>query len=190
MEDQKWEMEDKLADALEERTGVAARGMHGFYSNLLTKNIAMGGDVTTSAVSAYTAGSRRQQKHLGEEDGERAGGEGAGEREERGAQGTGEVEERQRKRPIESERRNVEESSEREQEAEKRRKVEPEMQQTDPPIAASEGSLVPTHTPAPPLPTPTLEPVPVASKETLILSAKERYLQRKLQQQQQAASEG
>jgi hypothetical protein len=185
MEDQKWEMEDKLADALEERTGVAARGMHGFYSNLLTKNIAMGGDVTTSAVSAYTAGSRRQQKHLGEEDGEGVGGEGAGEREERGAQDTGEAEERQRKRPIESERQNVEQSSEREQEAEKRRKVEPEIQQTA--IAALEGSLVPTLTPAPPLPTP--EPVPVASKETLILSAKERYLQRKLQQQQ-AASEG
>lgn len=35
--------------------------MQGFYSNLLTKNVSMGSDVATSAVSAYTAGSRRQQ---------------------------------------------------------------------------------------------------------------------------------
>ena len=34
--------------------------MHGFYANLLTKNIAMGGDVVQSAVSSYTAGSQRQ----------------------------------------------------------------------------------------------------------------------------------
>lgn len=34
--------------------------MQGFYANLLTKNISMGGDVS-SAVSAYTAGSHRQQ---------------------------------------------------------------------------------------------------------------------------------
>ena len=34
--------------------------MQGFYSNLLTKNVAVGGDVTSSALSAYTAGSNRQ----------------------------------------------------------------------------------------------------------------------------------
>jgi predicted phosphatase len=33
--------------------------MQGFYQNLLTKNVAMGGDVEGSAVSAYTAGSKR-----------------------------------------------------------------------------------------------------------------------------------
>ncbi|CAM9948698.1 unnamed protein product, partial [Laminaria digitata] len=30
-----------------------------FYSNLITKNIAMGGDVEKSANSAFTAGSKR-----------------------------------------------------------------------------------------------------------------------------------
>ena len=68
MEDQKWEYEDRLADAVEKNTTVESRGMHGFMSNLLTKNIAMGADVERSAVSAYTAGSSRQQKKLNEEE--------------------------------------------------------------------------------------------------------------------------
>jgi hypothetical protein len=34
--------------------------MQGFYANLLTKNVAMGGDVDAHAVSVYTAGSARQ----------------------------------------------------------------------------------------------------------------------------------
>ena len=38
--------------------------MHGFYANLLTKNVAMGGNVEGSAVSAYTAGSQRNA-HMG-----------------------------------------------------------------------------------------------------------------------------
>ena len=42
--------------------------MHGFYSNLLTKNIAFGGDVETVATSAYTAGSKRQNKNLRNDD--------------------------------------------------------------------------------------------------------------------------
>jgi hypothetical protein len=33
--------------------------MEGFYANLLTKNIAMGGDVSAHAVSVHTAGSAR-----------------------------------------------------------------------------------------------------------------------------------
>ena len=33
--------------------------MQGFYANLLTKNVAMGGNVQGSALSAYTAGSQR-----------------------------------------------------------------------------------------------------------------------------------
>lgn len=41
---------------------MRSQGMHGFYSNLLTKNVAMGGDVEESALSAYTAGSHRQSK--------------------------------------------------------------------------------------------------------------------------------
>lgn len=38
-------------------------GMQGFYKNLLTKNVALGGDVDAHAVSVYTAGSARQS-HL------------------------------------------------------------------------------------------------------------------------------
>jgi len=67
MEDRKWEYEDRIADEVEKRTGAESRGMHGFFSNLLTKNIAMGGDVQ-HAVSAYTAGSDRQRRRMEEED--------------------------------------------------------------------------------------------------------------------------
>lgn len=35
--------------------------MQGFYANLLTKNISMGGDIERNSVSAYTAGSKRQR---------------------------------------------------------------------------------------------------------------------------------
>jgi hypothetical protein len=174
MEDQKWEMEDKLADALEQRTGVAERGMHGFYSNLLTKNIAMGGDVTSSAVSAYTAGSRRQQIHLGEDEKESGGG---GVREGEGDGGVAEatsIEERQsKKRPTE-----IEDRRESEQEDEKRRKVDPAMEQIPSPPRA----VIVSPPPAP--------ITAAVSKETLIMSAKERYLQRKIQQQQSASLEG
>jgi coiled-coil domain-containing protein 55 len=66
IEQEKWQ----LAQALEEQKEKAAEehmkkqgsalggGMAGFYSNLLTKNIAMGGDVG-NATSAFTAGSKR-----------------------------------------------------------------------------------------------------------------------------------
>jgi hypothetical protein len=50
-----------LSLQVEEQTGAGKQGMHGFYSNLLSKNIAFGGDVQASATSAYTAGSERQQ---------------------------------------------------------------------------------------------------------------------------------
>ncbi len=49
-----------LADKLEQQTDVRKSGMQGFYTNLLTKNISMGGDVDANALSAYTAGSVRQ----------------------------------------------------------------------------------------------------------------------------------
>ena len=51
----------RLAEQLEENTDVRKKGMHGFYANLLTKNIAMGGNVE-NAVSVYTAGSNRQNQ--------------------------------------------------------------------------------------------------------------------------------
>jgi coiled-coil domain-containing protein 55 len=66
IEQEKWQ----LAQELEEQKEKAAEenmkkqgsalggGMAGFYSNLLTKNIAMGGDVG-NATSAFTAGSKR-----------------------------------------------------------------------------------------------------------------------------------
>lgn len=60
-EDAKWEYEDRLAERVEASTDVRGRGMAGFYANLLTKNIAMGGALE-SAVSAYTAGSERHAR--------------------------------------------------------------------------------------------------------------------------------
>lgn len=41
--------------------------MHGFYANLLTKNISMGGNVE-NAVSVFTAGSSRQNHVVSSED--------------------------------------------------------------------------------------------------------------------------
>jgi hypothetical protein len=168
MEDQKWEIEDKIADEIDRRTGASSQGMHGFYANLLTKNIAMGGDVTESAVSAYTAGSRRQQLRLGEEVSQSE--EGAkkamvdaspkGRSEEEKAPLP--VPEEQRKRP------NVDPDPAISDRDDKRRKVE---------LAKAEESTEPKPVPAP-------TPEPVISKAELILSAKERYLQRKRQQQQ------
>jgi len=63
LEDQKWQYEEKLMDEIDKRTNVQNKGMHGFYSNLLTKNISMGGDVIENAISSFTAGSQRQ-KHV------------------------------------------------------------------------------------------------------------------------------
>lgn len=65
MEKEKWEQEDRRQEVLDQQHGVAARGMHGFYSNLLTKNVSVGSDVKSSALSAYTAGSDRQQMVAG-----------------------------------------------------------------------------------------------------------------------------
>lgn len=56
----------RLAEKLEESNDVRKKGMHGFYANLLTKNIAMGGNVE-NALSVYTAGSNRQNKVVNEE---------------------------------------------------------------------------------------------------------------------------
>ncbi len=61
-----WDYEDKLAEEIEKRQDVKVKGMAGFYSNLMTKNIAIGGDVEKNAISAYTAGSMRGEKVLGE----------------------------------------------------------------------------------------------------------------------------
>jgi len=67
-EDQKWNYEDRLADEIEMKTDVRSAGMQGFYSNLFTKNVALGGDVTKSALSAYTAGSQRQKMFTANDD--------------------------------------------------------------------------------------------------------------------------
>ena len=61
-ESRKWDMEDQRAAELEEKTTATSAGMHGFYANLLTKNIATGADVSKAAVSSYTHGSRRNAK--------------------------------------------------------------------------------------------------------------------------------
>lgn len=53
-ESRKWDAHDRVADAIEKKTTAESAGMHGFYSNLLTKNVGMGADVAKNAVSAYT----------------------------------------------------------------------------------------------------------------------------------------
>ncbi|KAG5184246.1 coiled-coil domain-containing protein 55-domain containing protein, partial [Tribonema minus] len=61
MEQKKWEVAQEREaerEAQAEADMKRGGGMTAFYSNLLTKNIAMGGDVA-NATSAFTAGSRR-----------------------------------------------------------------------------------------------------------------------------------
>ena len=61
-ESRKWDAEDARAAELEEQTSASSAGMHGFYANLLTKNIGMGADVDKAAVSSYTHGSKRNAR--------------------------------------------------------------------------------------------------------------------------------
>lgn len=74
METQKWETIDRLEEEAarrreEEAGGKGApgggSGMDAFFSNLLTKNIAMGADVKVAARSAYTVGSKQQESAFG-----------------------------------------------------------------------------------------------------------------------------
>ncbi|GLE01474.1 hypothetical protein PINS_up010304 [Pythium insidiosum] len=62
MEMKRWDEEDARLDAVEAAEDVTKRGteaMAGFYSNLLTKNIAMGSDASSSR-SAYTVGGKKE----------------------------------------------------------------------------------------------------------------------------------
>ncbi|DAZ95342.1 TPA: hypothetical protein N0F65_002527 [Lagenidium giganteum] len=70
MEMKRWDEEDARMDKLEAEEDVTKRGsdaMAGFYSNLLTKNIAMGGD-ESNARSAYTVGKDKSQTTRREDD--------------------------------------------------------------------------------------------------------------------------
>ncbi|CAM9963385.1 unnamed protein product [Discosporangium mesarthrocarpum] len=61
MEQKKWELQQQLEEAWETSMAVEKKGMGSFYSNLMSKNIAMGGDVEKLAQSAFTTGSRRHE---------------------------------------------------------------------------------------------------------------------------------
>lgn len=39
-DEKKWQYEDKLSDAVEQKTDYRSKGMHGFYANLMSKNVA------------------------------------------------------------------------------------------------------------------------------------------------------
>jgi len=39
-DEKKWEYEDKLIDIVEQKTDFRSKGMHGFYANLMSKNVA------------------------------------------------------------------------------------------------------------------------------------------------------
>lgn len=62
VEMKRWDDEDRRLDAIEAANDVTKQGEHalaGFYANLMTRNIAMGGDAA-QATSAYTAGGRKR----------------------------------------------------------------------------------------------------------------------------------
>ncbi len=62
MEKRKWELREAVEEKKEEKAREAmlgGGGLTGFYSNLLTKNIAMGGSVEEHAKSSFTSGSKR-----------------------------------------------------------------------------------------------------------------------------------
>jgi len=61
-----WEKAEREEAEREARNDVTKTGMMGFYSNLLTKNIAMGGDVK-NAQSSFTVGSKQSKKMTGDE---------------------------------------------------------------------------------------------------------------------------
>lgn len=61
-ESRKWDAVDQRDDAVERKTTAEVAGMHSFYANLLTKNIAAGADVKTAALSSYTHGSRAHDR--------------------------------------------------------------------------------------------------------------------------------
>ncbi len=62
IEKRKWELREAMEEKKEEKARDAmlgGGGLTGFYSNLLTKNIAMGGSVEEHAKSSFTSGSKR-----------------------------------------------------------------------------------------------------------------------------------
>ncbi len=62
IEKRKWELREAMEEKKEEDARDAmleGGGLTGFYSNLLTKNIAMGGSVEKHAKSSFTSGSKR-----------------------------------------------------------------------------------------------------------------------------------
>lgn len=60
-----WLYEEKLQEELDRNNDVRKKGMSGFYSNLLTKNISVGGDIS-SATSSYTTGGHRNDRLIDE----------------------------------------------------------------------------------------------------------------------------
>ncbi len=135
--------------------------MHGFYANLLTKNIAMGSDVSTSAVSAYTAGSERMKMRLGEED---------------PSPPLEDPETNTSKRMLDKE----DPSDEIKEKKIKLQESSPSVPEPVPAVPIVEAA------PAPPVQPSAAPSEPQKTKEEIILSAKERYLKRKQQQQQNA----
>lgn len=64
-ESRKWDAEDAKETSKTERATTGS--MHGFYANLMTKNIAVGADLS-AAVSAYTHGSERHKRMVASPD--------------------------------------------------------------------------------------------------------------------------
>ncbi|CAN0001665.1 unnamed protein product [Ascophyllum nodosum] len=79
VEQRKWELQQRLEDEKEQRQDVTNKGMDGFYSSLITKNIAMGGGGEKSASLAASRTEPNRQGGAGNDEVHRGGsGEKAG----------------------------------------------------------------------------------------------------------------
>ena len=181
LEEKKWEYEDKLEAELEKREEKAKQsgGLVGFYSNLLTKNIAYGGDVASSAISAYTAGSQRQEKYLRtNSDIETPPSEGADNiiNSSSSSKKEGEGTPRLGEQHTGEERKEEREKEERTHIRDEATRVSSQLESRDTHIKEESGVIISREK------APTTGPIDVVTnKEEVILSARQRYLERKKQ---------
>jgi coiled-coil domain-containing protein 55 len=167
VEMKRWEDEDKRLDALEAANDVTKQGEHalaGFYANLMTRNIAMGGDAA-HASSKYTAGRGREdderkpkRSKADEEDPRAASGD---RKDERGTESDGQRRARSDSREYHDERRARQEDQPPSQESSERGSAEPSK-----PVATRVAET---------------EAEPKPSKEDSIAAARARFLARKAQ---------
>ncbi|KAF1318796.1 hypothetical protein FI667_g13630, partial [Globisporangium splendens] len=157
MERKKWDDEDARLDAIEEAEDVTKRGERGmadFYANLLNNNIAMGGNASALAKSAYTAGrSKADERDDSDND--------------RDKEQASSKQDDERRRREKHERRDDEEEGEKTEKTEKKRR-RPEEDEVNELHATKKSAPVTEAVTA-----------PAPSKDEVISAAKARFLARK-----------